>query len=223
MSSPLRKLLHSTIGKKLVIGVTGLGLVGFTVVHLAGNLLLYFGFEKYNHYAHSLHSMALLPAAEIGLLLLFALHIFYAIGISIENRKAREVAYAVKRSKQGQSQATPSAMMFVSGTIILGFVLLHLADFRFHLRFPMMEGELPADRAFRILQDPITASVYFLGSLFLGYHLVHGIQSAFQTWGINSTKYNPWIRKIGVALAILLALGFASLPAWATLKKWGIF
>lgn len=205
------------------MGLTGLLLIGFVVVHLAGNLLLYVGFEDYNHYAHTLHSKpGLVFVAEIGLLALFLSHIFIAIQITRENRIARPEAYQVRRSKQRLSPATPSALMFVSGALILGFVLLHLADFRFHLRNPGPDGEEPFTKALRLLQDPLSAGVYFVGSLFLGWHLKHGFQSVFQTLGLNHPKYTPWIKALGITLAIVLALGFASFPVWAMLKKYGV-
>jgi len=218
-----KNALTSSIGKKFVMGLTGLLLVGFVLVHLLGNLLLYVGFEKYNHYAHALHSKpVLIMVAEIGLLLLFSAHIYLAFYTTRENRRARPQGYAMKKSKQGQTAATPSALMFISGAIILGFVLLHLADFRFELHNHGDFGEEPADKALRLLQDPISAAVYFLGSLFLGWHLLHGFQSGFQTLGLNHSKYTPWIKRIGIVLAILLGIGFASFPTWAILKKWGI-
>ncbi len=219
----LIKALGSSIGRKFVMGLTGLLLIGFVIVHLAGNLLLYVGIEDYNNYAHALHSKpGLVLVAEIGLLALFLAHILIAVGITRENRAARPEGYQMRRSKQNRTAATPSALMFVSGAILLGFILLHLADFRFHLRNPGPDGEEPFAKALRLLQDPVSAGVYFVGSLFLGWHLVHGFQSVFQTLGWNHPKYTPLIKKAGVALAVVLALGFASFPVWAMLKKYGV-
>jgi len=216
------KTLGSSIGKKLVMGLTGFLLIGFVVVHLAGNLLLYAGFENYNVYAHKLHGTSLLLGAEIGLLILFVLHVFYALQTSLENRRARPEGYVKSKSKQDRSPVNASAIMFVSGAIILGFVILHLADMRFALRLAGPAEEDPASRTFRVLQNPISATVYFFGSIFLGYHLWHGFQSVFQTFGLRHPRYTPLIRGFGIFLAILLALGFASFPVWANLKKWGI-
>ena len=219
----LKQALTSSIGRKWVTALSGLLLIGFVMVHLTGNLLLYVGFENYNHYAHTLHSRpGLILVAEIILLALFLTHIFIAVSITRENRRAREVDYEMRRSKQGRTAATPSAVMFVSGAIVLGFVLLHLSDFRFALRHPGPLGEEPADKALRLLQDPISASVYFVGSLLLGWHLWHGFQSAFQSLGVNHPKYTPLIKKVGVLLAMVLAVGFASFPVWAVMKKLGV-
>jgi len=204
------------------MGLSGFLLIGFVIIHLSGNFLLYIGFEDYNHYAHSLHATRLLYAAEVILLVLFFAHIYYAFLTTRENRKARLIPYEMKKSKQDKAPWTPSAVMFISGAIVLAFILLHLADFRFELRNAGATGEDPALRALRKLQDPITASVYFVGSLFLGWHLLHGFQSVFQTFGLNHPKYTPWIKRLGILLAIIIGLGFASFPVWAFLKKWGI-
>ncbi|HKY64297.1 MAG TPA: succinate dehydrogenase cytochrome b subunit [bacterium] len=219
----LSSALTSSVGRKWVMGLTGFFLIGFTLIHLAGNLLLYVGDGAYNHYAHSLHANpSLVLVAEIILLILFGAHIVLGFQLTIANRRARPEAYEMRRSKQGNTKATPSATMYVTGALVLGFILLHLADFRFHLHNPGPEGEEPFVKALRLLQDPITASVYFLGSLLLGWHLWHGFQSAFQSLGLRHPKYTPFIRKFGVALAILLGLGFASFPVWAYLKKFGV-
>lgn len=215
------KILRSSLGKKIIMALTGLLLIGFVVTHLAGNLLIYLGADYYDNYAHALHASPLLPLAELGLLLLFLAHIGIAVVTVRDNRRARPQAYAVKRSKQGQSTWTASAIMAVSGAIILAFILLHLADFRFNLRLPGPSDELPSVRAIRILHDPITELVYFVGSLFLGYHLWHGFQSLFQSLGLRHPKYTPLIEKLGGILALLLGLGFASFPAWIFIKKLG--
>lgn len=215
-------LRSSSIGKKLVMGVTGLLLIGFVLVHLSGNFLLYLGFDKYDQYAHTLHSTFLIYYAEVVLLLLFCGHIFYAFQTLLENRRARPEKYRLKKSKQDKFRWTSSSVMFFSGAIVLGFILLHLAEFRFELRLPGPAGEEPAVRTLRILQNPLSASVYFMGSVFLGYHLLHGFQSLFQTLGFRHSRYSPWITRLGTLIAVAAALGFASFPVWAWLKKWEI-
>lgn len=205
------------------MALTGLLLIGFTVIHLSGNLLLYTGFSNYNDYAHALHSNPkFIFVAEIILLALFLSHIFIAVNLTRANRKARSERYAMCRSKQDRTAATPSAVMFISGAVLLGFLLLHLSDFTFQIRHYGGPGEAPADKALRLLQDPISGIVYFVGSLALAWHLWHGFQSAFQTFGINHPKYTPLIRGFGIVLACVLGLGFASFPVWAFMKKWGV-
>ncbi|MCB1214423.1 MAG: succinate dehydrogenase cytochrome b subunit [Deltaproteobacteria bacterium] len=219
--SPI-KALSSKIGQKILVAITALGLVFFSIIHLAGNLLLYVGKDAYNTYAHTLHSNPrLLLVVEIGLLITFALHIIIAINLSRQNRQARKNKYAVQASKQGRTPITPSLWMPFSGIIILGFLLLHVSEFTFKLRHPT-EGMEPFARTWFILKDPISAIVYMIGSLFVGFHLWHGFQSIFQSLGLRHRSFTPIIEKIGMALAVFLALGFVSFPFWGLLKNLGV-
>src|SRR5262249_799331 len=158
-------------------------LCGFLVVHLGGNLLLYVGEESYNDYAHALHAQKiLLPIAELGLLILFVGHIWLALKIKFENDPPRPAAYAIPQSKleAGPLAALASSIMFATGIIVLLFLLLPLSDFKFTLRHKSdVEGLKPYAKAVFVLHDPITFAVYIVGSLVLGYHLLHGFQSAF--------------------------------------------
>jgi succinate dehydrogenase / fumarate reductase cytochrome b subunit len=215
------KALSSSIGKKTVMAITGLALCGFLVVHLGGNLLLYVpdDGEKYNAYAHALHAQEiLLPIAEIGLLILFVGHIWLALKTKFENDTARPVEYAMRQSKldEGPLAAPAASVMFATGIMVLLFLLLHLADFKFEVTHRAeLEGLKPYAKAILILHDPITFVVYIVGSLVLGYHLLHGFQSAFQTLGLNHPKYTPFIKFLSFVFAIIVAVGFGSFPLWA--------
>lgn len=232
------KALSSSIGQKIVMAITGLALCGFLVVHLGGNLLLYVGARKYNDYAHALHSQEiLLLVAEIGLLVTFLLHIWLALRTDSQNRAARPIDYALRQSKidPGPLAVPPSGVMLGTGVVVLVFLLVHLSDFKwFDLRHTMSVAgresmsaaqqnearskELaptPYDRAFAILKDPISALVYFVGSLVLGYHVCHGFESAFQTLGLNHPNYTPLIKTLSVVFGLTVAVGFGSFPFWA--------
>ena len=213
------KALSSSIGKKFIMAITGLALCGFLVAHLGGNLLLYVGEDSYNHYAHTLHAQKiLLPIAEIGLLVLFVGHIWLALKTKFENDAARPVTYAMRQSKldEGPLAAPASSIMFATGIIVLLFLILHLSEFTFQLRHTEeLKGLEPYAKAILILNDPLTFVVYIAGSLVLGYHLLHGFQSAFQTLGINHPKYTPFIKFVGLLFAIIVAAGFGSFPLWA--------
>lgn len=218
----LIRALSSSIGKKFILGITGLLLCGFLIVHLAGNVLLFVGAEEYNHYAHTLHEQGmLLVVAEIGLLLLFLAHVMLAVITSKENQSARLQEYAKKETKQAQPilQFSPHNWMFVTGAIVLAFVLLHLADFRFEARNQGPPDEEPFDKALRLLKDPITFGGYIAGVLVLGLHLSHGFSSAFQSLGLSHPKYNKCIKVTGKVFAAAIAIGFASFPLWAVLFK----
>ena len=211
------RALSTSVGQKLVMGATGLLLCGFLTVHLAGNLLLFQGAEHYNRYAQKLHENELLPVAEAGLLVLFLLHIILAFTTARMNTAARPIGYREKQSKlSGGLLLEPHNYMFVTGVIVLGFLLLHLSDMRlaeWKMRLPYHEGMTPAEHALLVLKDPISATVYILGSLVLGVHLSHGFQSAFRSLGLNHPKYTPFITKLGFLFAIAIGIGFASLPA----------
>ncbi len=214
----------SSIGRKFVLAVTGLGLTLFVIAHLAGNLLLYVGADAYNEYAEALHkNEGLLMIAETGLFAFFALHIYNALVTARLNRAARPDEYLVKVSKIDKSPLTAPAsnVMTASGILVLLFLMVHLSDFKLELRNPGPPGELPFDKAVRLLHDPITWITYVVGSIVLGYHLSHGFQSAFQTLGFSHPKYSPTIRGVSVLLACVIGAGFASFPIWATGVKGG--
>lgn len=212
--------LSTSVGKKFVMAITGLLLCGFLVVHLGGNLLLFFDDDgqSYNDYAHQLHDNAgLLLVAQIGLYILFALHIVLAIVTARENEAARDVRYQMKNSKISDRLTIfrPDTWMFISGAIILGFLILHLIDFKFAVRPDInyeAYGEDRAARAIGLLQNPITKLVYAVGCIALGLHLAHGVASAFQSLGANHPKYSSWIRWGGYLFAVIIAIGFISFP-----------
>ncbi len=215
----LVKGLSTTVGKKFVMGITGLLLCGFLTVHLGGNLLLYAGEEAFNNYAHTLHSHEIFVlVAELILLVIFVLHIVLAFVLTQGNQAARPVQYSLYRSKKDPSILVkpPETWMFVSGLIVLVFLLLHLSEFRFSIWLhEATAGKEPFEKARILLTDPLTAFVYIVGAVILGLHLSHGFASAFQSLGLNHPKYTPVIEFLGIVFAVVVAVGFASLPIWA--------
>ncbi|MBN69749.1 MAG: succinate dehydrogenase [Gimesia sp.] len=216
-------LLSSSIGQKFVMGITGLLLCGFLVVHLAGNLLVYVGADAYNNYAKELHSMMLLPVAETGLFLLLFAHIALAFKLTSDNRKARQITYHEKQSKIQEPPSifgrTPmgrtSSWMFISGSIILIFLIMHMIDMKLHLN-PTVDykDQSPFGIIVQVLGSGLSAPIYIVGTLVLGFHLSHGFWSAFQSLGLNHPKYTPLIKKLAILFAIVIAAGFVSLPLW---------
>lgn len=229
----LLNALSTSVGRKVVLAITGLLLCGFLVAHLAGNLLLHVsdGGKSYNEYAHALHKQAaLLAIAEVGLFGLFIAHIVIALQVSAENRAARKVGYAVTRSKQEGRYAMegyrPDTWMLVTGIVVLGFLILHLMDFKMELRakefYQLADGSAlePADKANALLSSSnlITIIGYTIGSFALIAHLAHGFQSAFQTLGINHPKYTPLIKTFGLIFAFVIGVGFATFPICGLIK-----
>lgn len=217
----LFRALSTSIGQKFVMGITGLLLCGFLVAHLGGNLFLFVGEEAYNDYAHALHKQeALLKVAEGGLIVLFLLHIALAVVTTRNNKQARSSRYAVTESKQG-TQVVPggaSSWMFVTGAIVLGFLLMHLIDFTFEWRSDIDYAKFadsPYKKAKVLLQSNLSRGVYLIGCIALGIHLAHGFGSAFQSLGLNHPKYTSVIRTSSVVFGWLIAVGFISFVVWA--------
>ena len=209
MLSWIGRFATSSIGKKTIMALTGLALAGFLVVHLAGNLTLYGGDEEFNGYAEKLESYGwLLTAAEIALAALFVVHIALALRLARENAAARPQRYQV-RSSMGR-RTIGSATMVLTGLVVAVFVAIHVADFR----APMLAGGID-DLAAAVrtrLSSPLGAGIYLVGVTALGVHLSHALQSALQTLGLEHPRWTPVLRAAARALALVIALGFASFP-----------
>ena len=210
------KTLSSSIGKKVLVALSGLGLLGFMFAHLYGNLQIYkdngAGLDEY---AHHLHEAAWLGPAEIGLLFMLILHVTLVIQLVMDNRGARGInRYKVTASKRDKDvpdimRTFASKLMAVSGIITLLFLVIHIADLR-AVRAEY-EGQL-GQRVIAVLSDPSKAMLYIVGSFTIGFHLSHGIQSAVRSLGIAHDKYSDHITKGGMAISMLLSIGFASIP-----------
>jgi succinate dehydrogenase / fumarate reductase, cytochrome b subunit len=210
--------LTSSVGRKFVMGLTGLFLCLFLVIHLAGNLLLYAGPDAYNHYAHALHEQqAFLIFSEVLLYLAFVIHLVIALKLTGTNLAARRDNYAQKKSKRtGRTIAgflAPETWMFWTGVVVLAFTLQHLADFKFEVGFgDRLHTLTPYEKAHVILSSSWQAGLYLAGSIMLGLHVSHGFQSAFQSLGINHPKFNGSLRLLSAAFGWIIAVGFASFP-----------
>lgn len=179
---------------------------------------MYVGAEAYNHYAHTLHSQEwFVKLAETGLFIVFATHLYLALATMRDNKNARSQTYEVKETKQEGREWNLGAdtWMFISGVVVLGFLILHLWDFTLERRSDIeYEGKEPFEKAIAILSSPISGFVYLIGSIILGFHLSHGFSSAFQTLGINHPKYNMSIKVVGAVFAAVIGIGFASFATW---------
>lgn len=207
----LGNALASSIGKKIVMGLTGLLLVGFLVEHLHGNLKLLEDRDgaAFDSYVGFLQGFGpLLIVAEIGLALLFLAHVYLAFRLTLENLQARRARYVVRGSRGASTLGSVS--MFYTGALILGYLIKHLLDFRFHARF----FGAPAALVKETLSSPGNAAVYVIAALLVGVHLSHGFRSALQSLGVNHPAWNPVLVLLGRALAVLFALGFAAIPIY---------
>ncbi len=199
-----------------MVAAAGILLCGFLITHLLGNLLMFVGGEAFNHYAEALEHNPLLPIAEVGLVGLFVLHIVLSVRATLANRAARPEGYQVY---QGKGARTPgSRTMAITGTVILAFLILHVATFKYDVGG--LKGQMPGQpeslfaHVLGWFANPWYAAFYVLAVGGVGLHLSHGVQSALQTFGVNHPRYTPLIKKAGYAFAGLIFLGFASLPVY---------
>jgi len=212
----IQRTATSPIGQKVLTALTGLGLVGFLVAHLLGNLNYFLGEEALNAYADALHHLPGFAVMELSLPVLFLLHIALVFSLVQRNRAARGTGYAMKATKQKgtQGRALVSSWMGTSGIILLVFLVVHIADIRmkrgsFDSLYAHVEG---------VLGVPWKAGLYMVGSAVVGWHLWHGFQSAFRSLGLGHKKYSPLLEKIGVVLSVALTVGFISIPLWILIK-----
>jgi len=204
---------RSSIGKKLVVAVTGVAMVLFLVAHMVGNLKVFKGPEALNHYAELLRVVPeLLPAFRIGLLVMVGLHILATVQLTAQNRGARGVSYAA-HSKQRSTAA--SRTMIFGGIAIALYVVYHILHFTTR---DVHQALVPYDHhnvyanVVKSFQNPMIAGVYLLAQVALFFHLTHGIQSAFRTLGVSHPRYLELTTKGGHALAAIIVLGFMAVP-----------
>jgi succinate dehydrogenase / fumarate reductase cytochrome b subunit len=214
------RYLCTSIGRKQLMALTGLGWCGFVFGHMAGNLLYLLGPEEFNNYGHNITSnKEIYYAIETGLVTLLALHILFAASVVIQNRRARPVGYAVSPNKHAKSAATvASRTMALSGTLILAFLVLHLIHFRFGAQYPFeYHGQTIRDLA-RLMREVFAqggAVGFYLFCLFvLSFHLQHALWSSLQTLGWIPGGKEAGIRKLSYAFGILVSLGFAVNPIY---------
>ena len=215
--------LNSSIGKKFIMATTGLLLILFLVIHLLNNLLLFLGPELFNENVARLEAIKpLVRVIEIALALIFILHIYNAIKLYFENKKANPQKYAVDASSKNSTFY--SRYMTVTGIIILVFLVMHLGTFWREYNF----GAHPADGShpyYAIIQEsfanPFISIFYIIAMLVLGSHLNHAFQSAFQTFGWESKIFTPIVKKISTIIAVLMTIGFASIPVFFYLASLG--
>ena len=204
----LKYAFGSSIGRKQVVALSGLLLIGFLASHLTGNLLIYLGAEKFDSYAAFLSNHPLLIPAEIGLAALFLVHIGWGLRVSIQNRFARGRDYEMNENEGGRTIG--SSTMKYTGLMTLIFLGVHIFTFKIQHASGTSVWEHVIDW-FHVA--PYTA-FYLIAMVSLGLHLSHGIKSAFQTFGFNHPRYTPCIEGVGLVLAIAFAVGFGLLPVF---------
>jgi succinate dehydrogenase / fumarate reductase cytochrome b subunit len=202
-------LLGSSVGKKMLMAVTGLCLIGFLAAHLLGNVMAFAGAEAFNGYAAKLHSLQpYLTVFNIGLAALGLIHIVVGIMLFFENLKARTTKYEVFNNPGGLTIG--SRTMAYTGILILVFVILHLLKFTFVDKSvtPIYQQMAAA------FANPAWVLVYVVAMIIVSVHISHGFWSLFQTFGINHPRYMPLIMKLGLVVTLVFGIGFGILPIY---------
>jgi succinate dehydrogenase / fumarate reductase, cytochrome b subunit len=212
--SSLSRFLSSSVGTKILVALTGLGFAAFLLTHLAANLLVLVDPHGYNEYSHKLISNPLIYIAEAGLVVLFLVHAFKATMVTLRNREARGRGYALKRRAGHTSRKSlASSTMIVTGIWLLLFVVVHLKTFKFGPWYDTPDGMRDLSRlVHEVYREPLHVAFYVLSMGVVGMHLSWGLSSAFQSMCVEHSRYNGFIRGAGLAVAIVMAAGFALIP-----------
>lgn len=204
---------NSSIGQKFVMAVTGIFLIVFLVIHLAGNMMIYGGPDAFNGYVGILeHIKPLIRVIEIVLALIFFFHIFNGISLWYSNKRARPVDYKINAASKNSSFF--SRTMIYTGSLTFIFLVVHLQTIWYKFNFSNSDNLEMYEMVIGLFDQTWYALMYLVAMILLGFHLNHGFQSAFQTFGWKHTKYTPVIEKIGTAYAIIMAVGFGSIPVY---------
>ena len=222
------QFITSSIGKKLVMSLTGLFLISFLVVHLIGNLQLLYsdGGEAFNIYAQFMTTFLPIKVISYGLYAGIILHAIQGILIAWQNKKAKGVKYEVSTYENGSWASKNMALL---GILIFAFLCIHMGDFWYSMHW----GDLPMvtyeghDTPVKDLYAKVSMSfsqwwivvIYLVGLLALALHLLHGFQSAFTTLGLVHKKYTPIIRALGIGYSILIPLAYAAIPLTFVVKN----
>jgi succinate dehydrogenase / fumarate reductase cytochrome b subunit len=216
MSSRIR-VFSTSVGTKLLIGVTGLALFLYLITHIAGNALIFLGPATFNQYAHTLTSNPLIPIIEIGLLLIFLMHVYKTVTMYLGNQQARPVSYAVKKRQGGPSRKSfASSTMIFSGLWLLIFIIIHVKGFKYGTEYEAAGGVRDLYRTeMESFANPLTVGFYVLSMLVIGSHLWHGASSTFQSLGLDHPRWTPRILAFGKIMAVVIAGGFIVIALWA--------
>jgi succinate dehydrogenase / fumarate reductase cytochrome b subunit len=217
----ITRIFKSSLGKKYIMAVTGFFMFLFVVGHLAGNLQIFLGPEAINRYGHFLQSnLELVWPVRIVLLTFLVLHIWSATKLSAENRAARPEAYA---TYQPIGSTYASRTMLMSGIIVFVFIVYHLLHYTAQVKYingghdfvTFMDQE-NRHNIYKMMvvgfREPLVSGFYILGMALLALHLSHGTSSMFQSLGWNNTAYRPILEKASHALAVLIFVGYTSIP-----------
>ena len=224
--NPVAAYVCSSIGRKQIMGMSGLYLYFFLLVHLAGNIGLLAGAEHFNSYGHlMLHTLReIIYPVELTLTAAFFLHIYLGVKVSMENRAARPQRYAVNASKSNEK--IYARYMLLSGVWLLIFVLVHVPHFRMGLYSEIgtvvyngVEMRDLYGATMHFFAKGWFTAFYVFSFLFLFNHLAHGVRSSLQSVGLNHPRYNAAIQFLSTAYAVIISGGFTAIALWAYFQR----
>jgi succinate dehydrogenase / fumarate reductase cytochrome b subunit len=226
----LTEALKSSLGRKLVMAITGLFLIMFLVGHMLGNMLLFLedGGQAFNEYARFMTSTPIIQALSIVTYISIIIHAVYSVIITRKNRGARPVQYAV--NKASANSLWSSRNMGILGMIVLIFLIVHFRSFWYEMRFghiPVVnyDGAGEFEDLYIIVLEAFTqwwyVLFYVVAMIGLAFHLSHGFKSAFQTLGLTHKKYTPLIEGAGLLFSIVVPTLFALIPVVLFIKSLG--
>lgn len=219
----LGSVAWSSVGKKVITGITGLALIGFVTVHLIGNLTLFIGPDAFNDYAHFLESMLhgwFIYAFEAVMLAIFLFHMIAAITVAwTDKRKARSEGYKYARDAGGKSRKTfASKTMIYTGILLIFFVIAHIWLFKFGDHEVYTRHDTVVKNLYKTVVTTFKGVGFtaftVLVMVLLGLHLRHGAWSAFQSLGWANDRYLPILTRVAWFYGVLLAIGFIAIPVY---------
>lgn len=211
------RFFKSSLAMKFIMALTGIALIGFVIAHLLGNLQIFLGAEKLNHYGQTLVDLGgLLWIARISILVIFILHIYLGFRLKIMNKMARPESYANENTIQA---SLSSRSMIFTGLMILFFVIYHLLHYTFckmNPEFLALTDDKGQHDIYRMLilgfSNKYVSATYIAAILMLATHLHHGASSMFQSLGLSNAQYKKYTRCVGPVLSIIVFVGYVSIP-----------
>ena len=218
MAGRMCTYLSSSVGRKQILGLSGLALCGFLLVHLIGNLSLMHSQEAFNTYAYKLTHLPIIVPMELGLMAVFLGHIFLALKLTWENKQARVDRYAVK-VRSGRGATFASSTMPYTGLLILVFLILHLISFRFAHKTLITHNGIEMMDLYSLVviyfHSPLTTAWYVFVHAALGLHVSHGFASCFQSLGFRHPRYSCYIEALSKLYGVIIFVGFSTIAIWA--------
>lgn len=212
----------TSIGKKYLMGLTGLVWSGFVLGHMAGNMLMFYSADAYNKYGHALTSGAMIYAIETVLVLCLITHVICAVSLTLENRAARGSQRYAMTPNGSKGASLASRTMAIQGSIILAFVILHIATFKYGTYYETtVDGVVMRDLhrlLVEVFQQPGYVVWYLVALVFLGFHLSHGVGSIFQSLGLKNNANEKWIQRLGWIYGLIVAGGFLAQPIYCFVR-----